>query len=97
MRIYFKSLLSLVSTIMVFLTSGASEGAQAPAHPMKSDFVIKRIEVRRINPRSNASESGRGGGEAMGSQPGATTAGAETEAGGPLGGHQSPQQALGRH
>ena len=64
MRIYFKSLLSLVSTIMVFLTSGASEGAQAPAHPMKSDFVIKRIEVRRINPRSNASESGRGGGEA---------------------------------
>ncbi len=43
---------------------GASDGfAQAQPRPVKADFTIKRIELRRVNPSSGGG-SGRGGTEA---------------------------------
>jgi len=64
MKTHFKSLQWLVPAIMALLASGSSEALAAQAGAAKMDFQIKRIEVRRLNPRSGGGESGRGGTEA---------------------------------
>lgn len=55
----------LASAVLALLVSGTSDAfAQArPTAGPKVDFQIKRIEVRRLNPRSGG-ETGRGGTEA---------------------------------
>jgi hypothetical protein len=64
MKECFRPLRWLAPAVGALLALGANDMfAQAQPRPQKTDFLIKRIELRRINPGSGGA-SGRGGTEA---------------------------------
>ena len=64
MKEHFRPLRWLAPVVGALLALGASESlAQLQPRPVKADFLIKRIELRRLNPASGGA-SGRGGTEA---------------------------------